>query len=96
MKKIRMIFSIVAIVLATAGVYASTLFATIYYVPSYNHRNNVACDIVIANPCSDSGSVNCTTFFTYMDPETGQPLIIEVLIGKRVDGGQCVPVFRVV
>lgn len=57
MKKIQIIFSILAIMIASAGVFASsTVFATEYFEDTSASGN---CNVLITTSCSDSGTLPC-------------------------------------
>lgn len=93
MKKIQMIFAAAAVMLAVAGVYASSVVATVYYSPNWAHRTGLACDIVISTTCSDSGSTPCQETVS-LENDNGIFVPTQVLVSKKVDGGNCTQVFR--
>jgi hypothetical protein len=98
MKKIQMILASAAFLLAGAGVFASTLVTTVYYRPNWANKSQTSglfCQETVATPpCSDVTGPRCTKSETYVDPDGGPNQTLNVIISKRIDGGDCQTVLR--
>jgi hypothetical protein len=95
MKKIKMILASIAVMLAIGGVYASALLTRVDYRPNFANRNattGVFCDEPVPVSCNDIGNIRCTRLETYVDPNGGPPVIVSVIISKRIDKGPCLEV----
>jgi len=61
MKKVRGVFAIVAILIAGVGVYANSVFATVYYRATTPNLQGALCQTVISQPAGcGSGSNQCS------------------------------------
>lgn len=94
MKKIQVIFAAAAIMLSVAGVYASSVLTTVYYKPFYENRTLLRCDVEYTEPCQDSGIIPCAKDVVLQDMEGTNQGTFNVLIGKRIDGGNCLQVVK--
>jgi len=88
MKRLSLIFSAAAVLLATAGVYANAVIAT-YYVPSYANRmlTGALCELMISTPpCVQLGTPQCTVRGVYsQEPGVSYFVVVSVI----VDSGPC-------
>lgn len=100
MKKIRIIFGVLAILLAGTGVFANSFFATQYYrgavptnwstVPTYD------CSVLLPPSfasCDYPTDLQCQKYLQYVDPITEQTLTAVFKICKRVNNGDCEVVY---
>lgn len=78
MKKIQLLFAIFAFLTASAGVYASEVFADVYYENTSAPGN---CNLVVTPPCEATSGIECRM-------ANGNT------VWKSTTGSDCLQVFR--